>query len=233
MSRAKIYTKSGDEGKTRLVDGMTVPKHHVRVDAYGTLDELNCFLGYTRSKIDGFYPPVDDVAEMARSASCLPTNLEDPQTLQRTQFSTLNVFLQKIQNQLFVMGSLLASSQNETLKHLPQLETSEAIEKMIDTLDAELPPLTHFILPGGHELAGLFHICRTVCRRSERLVSQLLELEAQTPSLTRESAHRSLVYLNRLSDFFFVAARWCNFKMGSTEVIWKSNPVDSKEGNPD
>jgi len=229
MARTKIYTKSGDEGKTRLVDGRSVPKHHLRVEAYGTLDELNCFLGYTRSKIDGFYPPIDDVAEMARSASCLPTNLEDPQTLLRSEFSKLNLFLQKIQNQLFIMGSLLATSQDETLNHLPQLEAPESIEKMIDALDAELPPLTNFVLPGGHELSGLFHICRTVCRRSERLVSQLLELEGDSNSPSMKAAKLSLVYLNRLSDFFFVSARWCNLKLGCHEVLWKTDPSDQKE----
>lgn len=233
MSRAKIYTKTGDQGQTRLVDGKTVSKHNLRVDAYGTIDELNCFLGYLRTKLETLFPPVDDVAEMARSASCLPTNLEDPQTLLRSEFIKLNSFLQQLQNQLFVMGSLLATSQNETLAQLPQLDSPESIEKMIDQLDAELPQLTHFILPGGHELASLLHICRTVCRRGERLVSHLIESEKTLQETADHPVQKSLVYLNRLSDFFFVSARWCNLKLNCAEVIWKARSTEKKETSLD
>lgn len=218
MSRTKIYTKTGDQGETRLVDGTVVEKHNRRVEAYGTVDELNSYLGLLQTRLKTYFPPQDEIAEMARSASCLPTNLEDTDLAHRLKFQKLVQFIFRLQNELFVMGSLLATEKEEILFKLPQLDSPEFIEKMIDELDVDLPTLQNFILPGGHELSSLFHICRTICRRAERQASPLLKgLESQN-----HPYQQCLIFLNRLSDFFFTAARWSNVQMKQPEIIWKA-----------
>ncbi len=222
MSRAKIYTKTGDSGQTRLVDGSTVQKHDARVEAYGTIDELNSFLGLLRTRLDFYFPPQDDVSEMARSASCLPTNLEDNEHPTREDFRKLTLSLAQIQSELFVMGSLLATEKLEVLRKLPQLESPLLLEQLIDKMDQDLPSLQNFILPGGHELASLFHICRTICRRAERQTSSLIETFHGANEETAKTYSTCLIFLNRLSDFFFTAARWSNVQTKQNEILWKA-----------
>ena len=194
MSKAKIYTRFGDQGKTRLVDGSTVDKHSARVDAYGSVDELNSTLGlavsFLRKSTKDFAGP-------------------DSQKL------VLN--FEKIQNHLFRVGSLLACSEVTVSQSLPPIEGShiQYLEKLIDELSESLPELKNFILPGGHEVASQLHICRTVCRRSERIVSLLA---------SEDKSHLNcLIYLNRLSDLLFVAARWANHKTNQPEPHWDKN----------
>lgn len=178
----KIYTKTGDSGTTALFGGARVPKHHIRIESYGTLDELNSALGLLRS---GGVP------------------------------GDLDGFLMGVQQDLFVLGSHLAAEPGKEHGYLPELEVGavDRIEQEIDALEAELPALKNFILPGGHSLAAQAHVCRCICRRAERLVCHLAELETTPPEIVR--------YLNRLSDYFFVLARTLNSRMGIGDVEWR------------
>lgn len=178
----KIYTKTGDDGTTGLFGGERVTKDAVRIDAYGTVDELNGVIGIVRS------------------------NSNDKK---------LDSYLHEIQNDLFKLGADLATPMNVTNDHIVRIHSKDSakLEKWIDELDAELPALTNFILPGGHHSAAYLHLARNVCRRAERL----------TVSLSRKEPVGSevLVYLNRLSDFLFVLARWVNLRQGIAEIKWE------------
>lgn len=183
--KAKIYTRTGDKGTTRLADGSCVEKFNPRVEAYGTVDELNSCLGLAR--VIG----------------------------QRSNWGKeLDGFFEKIQNQLFNLGSLLACADPEIFQKLPAVTDLqiEAIEQKIDALSADLPELRNFILPGGSELSAHLHMARTFCRRAERRAAEILVQD--------ERYAASLRYLNRLSDFFFVAARWTNQQAGLKDVLW-------------
>lgn len=181
----KIYTKKGDQGNTTLVSGTKVSKSDLRLETYGTVDELNSFLGLAITQVKKIKIP-----EMDKS-------------------------LFEIQNQLFNVGSQLACDDKNLASQLPQVtdEQIEEMEKLIDQLTDSLKPLRNFILPGGSELAGLFHVCRTVCRRAER---EVMRLHAESP--VNEIIIR---YLNRLSDLLFVMARFANFKENIPEPEWK------------
>lgn len=179
----KIYTKKGDQGNTSLFGGQTVKKDHFRIQAYGTVDELNSFLGVV--------------------LSFEPTNSIIP-------------IIQRIQNELFILGADLATpaeKQTHVLrieeKHIHQLEAD------IDFFDAQLPQLTSFILPGGTKAASFMHVCRTVCRRAERLTLNAVEQD--------EANAQTLIYLNRLSDLFFVLSRFENASTNTAETKWTAN----------
>ncbi len=189
----KIYTKSGDNGTTRLVDGSCVEKFNPRVEAYGCVDELNSVLGVIRSA----------VAEKNGSL--------------QNMFSPLNQNLEKIQNHLFNAGSLLASEKKETFQKLPQITDVHIsqLENWIDTATADLPPLTHFILPGGSPVASHLHVARTSCRRAERRAAEIHADQAHYKNV--------LIYLNRLSDLLFTWARWVNLKLSVVETPWKKD----------
>lgn len=186
--KAKIYTKTGDKGTTRLVDGSCVEKFNPRVEAYGTVDELNSYLGLVRVGLQKLH-----------------------------ELQSLDPVFEKIQNQLFNVGSLLACADEEVFKKLPALEEKQvlALEQKIDELSAELPELRNFILPAGHEVAAHLHVARTLCRRAERRSAEVLVKDARYDIC--------LKYLNRLSDFLFVAARWANTKTRFEDVLWKKS----------
>lgn len=184
----KIYTKTGDKGKTSLFGGTRVPKHDLRIDAYGTVDELNAFIGLIRDqKIDQHYIET----------------------------------LLKIQNELFTIGAMLATPPDkEKLKSGKERlniektndEKITLLEIEMDKINAELKPMTHFILPGGHPTVSYCHIARCICRRAERIVSEL--------STHEELNSQILTYLNRLSDYLFVLARKLTFDMKAQEIPW-------------
>jgi len=178
----KIYTKTGDAGKTSLIGGTKVPKHHVRVEAYGTVDELNVSIGL--------------IAD------------------QDIDIATIK-FLRVIQNELFVIGSHLASDPVKSKMQLPDIneEAVIAIEKAIDEIDALVPPLKNFILPGGHTIVSFCHLARVVCRRAERIVSHLSEADSVEPIV--------LKYLNRLSDYLFMLCRKISLDLDVEEIPWK------------
>ena len=180
----KIYTKTGDEGETGLFGGERVPKDSRRVAAYGDLDELNAALGLARATA--------------------PTDFED-------------ALLQEIQRHLFTIGAELATPDPARLAKAlggPPVGPAEvtALERAIDRLEAELPPLKSFILPGGAPKGAALHLARTVCRRAERSVIHLSH-EADVPELF-------IVYLNRLSDLLFTLARLANHRAGSGDAVW-------------
>lgn len=186
----KIYTKTGDNGTTRLVDGSCVEKFNPRVEAYGTADELNSYLGLIFSLLEN--------NEMLNYSNT---------SLRRQLFD--------MQNNLFIVGSLLATADLEVFKKLPQLDPEETLhlEKSIDIMTSELEPLKNFILPTGHVLSSHLHVARTLCRRCER---RTVEVANQEPHY-----ENVIIYLNRLSDFLFTAARFVNHRYNTQDILWK------------
>ncbi len=177
----KIYTKTGDQGQTSLFGGRRVSKAELRIDAYGTVDELNSCIGLVR----------DHLSEQA-----LRDRLKD------------------IQDRLFTLGANLASDPEKSLPK-PDILTSdiEILEQEMDRMDATLPELRNFILPGGHPAVSFCHLARCVCRRAERLVVALAGGEPVDPIVIQ--------YLNRLSDYLFILGRRVAADLGVEEVTWK------------
>ena len=176
----RIYTKSGDAGETSLFGGGRVRKSDPRVDAYGEVDELNAAIGVAR----------------AQAAT-----------------SRLEVLLERIQDELFTIGSVLATPKDsKAYAHVPKIQDGWVadMERAIDGFDAELAPLSAFILPGGTPLASALHLARTVCRRAERRLVSVPEPDPQ-----------AIVYLNRLSDLLFTMARVANARAGVKDVPWR------------
>jgi len=177
----KIYTKKGDKGQTSLIGGTRVAKNHLRIESYGTVDELNSYIGLIRSqKID----------------------------------EQLQLILKEIQDRLFTIGSSLAADPEKSKMKIPDLHESDItlLEDEIDKMNEVLPPLKHFILPGGELSVSSCHLARCVCRRAERIAVHLSE-----ESFVDEKV---LVYLNRLSDYLFVLGRKINYDNKSEENIW-------------
>jgi len=180
---SKIYTKTGDAGETALGNGARVAKHSIRVSAYGTVDETNATVGLARLHAD----------------------------------TEADVALARISNDLFDLGADLCSPDIhlDATAAYPPLRMIAAqvlrLEQEIDAMNARLTPLRSFILPGGSALAAQMHLCRTVCRRAERLVVELGTMEVVNPEAVK--------YLNRLSDWFFVAGRIANAD-GTADVLW-------------
>ena len=184
----KIYTKTGDKGTTALFGGTRVPKYNLRIESYGTADELNSYIGLIRDQ------------EISK-------HIKDS--------------LNKIQHDIFTLGAMLATPpEKETLKNgkerlnILKVENNSIafLEGEIDKMNEELPQMTHFILPGGHQTVSFCHIARCVCRRTERLVVELNEQEPINPAV--------LMYLNRLSDYLFVLARKLSKDLSAKEIKW-------------
>lgn len=177
----KIYTKTGDGGETGLFGGGRVPKDHLRIESYGTVDELNAVLGLVRA-----------------------TN----------SVQAVEEILAALQDQLFVLGSDLATPRRAKGVNVPRLQVRDIVllESHIDAMEEKLPPLTSFILPGGTPAAASLHVARTICRRAERHVVALAR--------TEDVGSAVIPYLNRLSDLLFVLARFANHGAGAAEVKW-------------
>ncbi|MBZ0327842.1 MAG: cob(I)yrinic acid a,c-diamide adenosyltransferase [Altibacter sp.] len=184
----KIYTKTGDKGTTALFGGTRVPKHHIRIESYGTVDELNSYLGLIRDQ---------QIAEYYKK------------------------LIMHIQDRLFTLGAILATDPRKaTLKsgkerlNIPKISEANItrLENEIDQMNELLPPMTNFVLPGGHTTVSYCHIARCVCRRAERLATLLHEQEPVDD--------RVLMYLNRLSDFLFVLARKLTYDLQAEEIKW-------------
>ncbi len=192
----KIYTKTGDKGETGLFGGERVKKDHVRLEAYGTIDELNSVLGFAGA--------------LAANSPKIESSFTDS--------------LKKIQNDLFDIGALLATPQRSqlTAKSLQFIEEKDILflESWIDRSEASLPPLKTFILPGGSDLGASLHVARTVCRRAERCVVRM------RLALGEETVEENVIqYLNRLSDLLFVLARWVNHETNQAENIWEKKKL--------
>ncbi len=186
MKKSLIYTKTGDKGTTGLVGGARVPKTHVRLEAYGTIDELNSHVGWLNCAI---------------------------------QEEVHQEFLRFIQHKLFTVGSYLATETERKDPKKASILTDNDIsrvEKQIDRLDSELPRLSRFVLPGGNEPASRAHICRTITRRAERNVYRVAELYPVSNEV--------LIFLNRLSDYFFLLARYESNKY-SEELYWEQGDI--------
>ncbi len=184
----KIYTKTGDKGTTALFGGTRVPKYTLRIESYGTVDELNAHIGLIRD-----------------------------QAIQ-TKYKHL---LMHIQHCLFTVGAILATDPKKALLkngkarlNIPKISEDDItkLETEMDLMETELPPMTHFVLPGGHQTVSFCHIARTVCRRAERLAAHLNDLEPIEAN--------TLTYLNRLSDYLFVLARKLSLDLKAEEVKW-------------
>jgi cob(I)alamin adenosyltransferase len=178
----KIYTKTGDQGITSLLGGTRVPKSDLRIDAYGTVDELNSYIGLLRDQ---------------------PVNAD------RTNL------LKEIQDRLFTIGADLATVPGKDKIKKPDLhpEDIELLENEMDQMELRLPPLTAFILPGGHTAVSFCHVARTVCRRTERITVELASLEPVSDLVIQ--------YLNRLSDYLFVLGRIMALELDIEEVTWR------------
>ena len=189
----KVYTKTGDSGETGLVSGRRVPKTHPRIEAYGTIDELMSVIGIVRS-----------------------FNSQKESSERREKFE---VILQAIQQKLFDIGSQLATLPGDEYEGQVQVmrQDVEWLETVIDAMNAELSPLTSFILPGGSPLNAFLHQARTVCRRAEREVLRLRQQEVIGDAV--------VPYLNRLSDALFVFGRWVSSTLGEREVLWEAGKI--------
>lgn len=178
----RIYTKTGDKGETSLIGGVRVPKYHIRIESYGTVDELNSYIGLIIDSMDD-----NGKAEV----------------------------LYGIQDRLFTIGSVLASDPEKSKMKVPDVQEDDIslLEREMDAMDARLPELKNFILPGGTLAASHCHVARCICRRAERLV---VELAAQT-----EVPDIIIRYLNRLSDYLFMFARMLVHDAGVAEKPWR------------
>lgn len=190
----RIYTKAGDKGQTALVGGKKVPKDSPRIEAYGTVDELNAVIGLVR-KANHDEPGPDDAR------------------------GRLDAILGRVQNELFNLGSLLATLPEDLADQQPRIEARhvEALEREIDELNEHLPPLRSFTLPGGGWVSSYLHLARTVCRRAERIVVHLASIESVDGECVR--------YLNRLSDALYVFGRWNVRQRGEEEPLWTPEKV--------
>jgi len=191
----KVYTRTGDAGQTGLVGGKRLPKDHPRIEAYGSVDELNSVIGLALSFL------------AKKEAS--------------KRREKLGLILEAIQQKLFDAGSELATLPGDEYEGqiTLQAENVEWLEEIIDAMNEELQPLKSFILPGGTSLNAFLHQARTVCRRAERDILKLNQIDLVNPEIIK--------YINRLSDFLFVAGRWVTETLGETETLWqlgKSSP---------
>jgi cob(I)alamin adenosyltransferase len=189
----KIYTKRGDLGKTSLIGGTKVSKSHLRIDSYGTIDELNSFIGL----LSDYMPPASD-----------------------------RKYLKEVQDRLFTIGSALAvDPEKEPRLKIPDLQPEDvrSLEHQMDEMNSRLAALKSFLLPGGHPAVSMAHICRCVCRRAERICVSLQEAEGTVEPLV-------IQYLNRLSDYFFILARFNAKQLSVDEIIWhpRTGPDDVK-----
>ena len=195
---SKVYTKTGDDGKTSLVGGQKVLKSNVRIKAYGEIDELNAIVGVC----------IEELKLLSK---------------ENEQFNTLVKSLVRIQNDLFNLGTILATEPKDMRPNMPRITQNDidVLEKEIDKANKNLPILHSFVLPGGSKINAFLHLARTVCRRCERTCCGLYESEKIDKIV--------ISYLNRLSDNFFVWSRWVAKVLNHEENTW--NPNKGSSGN--
>lgn len=192
----RIYTRTGDAGQTHLVGGQRISKDDLRIECYGTVDELNACIGAARATSEELSGRVE-------------------------QLRPFSAILKRIQHELFNLGSILATLPEDVHPKQPRVTSADVqqLEREIDEANGQLKPLRSFVLPGGSRLDAELHICRTVCRRAERLLVALAK-QQNVPS-------EALQYLNRLSDALFVWSRWVNHVSGAPETLWEPNAAAS------
>jgi cob(I)alamin adenosyltransferase len=194
----RVYTRGGDAGQTSLAGGQRVSKDTLRIEAYGTVDELNASVGLARAtvhEVAALHPPVGELAPI----------------------------LLRVQHELFNLGSILATLPEDQQPRQPRVTGAEIerLEREIDRMNERLPRLRSFVLPGDSRLNAELHVCRTVCRRAERLLVALGREEPIPPEAVR--------YLNRLSDALFVWCRWASNRSGVAETLWEPDRSASGE----
>ena len=192
----RIYTKTGDKGETSLAGGQRLPKDALRIEAYGTVDELNAFVGAACLTAEGLVAGYQNIVQMA-------------------------LILKRVQHELFNLGSILATKPEDVHPKQPRITEAEIelLESEIDQMNADLPALRSLVLPGGCRLNVELHLCRTVCRRAERICVALARQE--------EVPVEAIRYLNRLSDAFFVWSRWASHELSAPEILWEPNQAAS------
>lgn len=202
----RVYTRHGDAGATRLVGGQEVPKDDARIEAYGTVDELNAFVGVARQTL----------AESLAQVAGLPEG-------RAAALAALGETLGRVQHELFNLGSILATLPEDVHPKQPRVTATEVarLEEEMDRCQEELAPLRSFVLPGGCRLNADLHVCRTVCRRAERRTVELARASQVDPD--------AIKYLNRLSDALFVWSRWATHLLGAPEVLWEPNRAASAQ----
>ncbi|HWF07279.1 MAG TPA: cob(I)yrinic acid a,c-diamide adenosyltransferase [Bryobacteraceae bacterium] len=190
----RVYTRRGDNGQTSLAGGQRISKDDLRIEAYGTVDELNSFVG------------------LARESAC--------------ELPELDTILRRVQHELFNLGSILATLPEDVHPKQARVTAaeSEQLEREIDRMNERLPLLRSFVLPGGSRLNAELHICRTICRRAERICVSLAASTAIDDAI--------LKYLNRLSDALFVWSRWASHQLGVSETLWEPNEASSSKALP-
>jgi cob(I)alamin adenosyltransferase len=198
----RVYTRGGDKGETGLAGGQRVPKDSLRIEAYGTVDELNATIGVARATAE-------------------------ESLMGHAKLAELDAILKRVQHELFNVGSILATLPQDV--HPRQARVTEAeiaqLEAEIDRMNAVLPALRSFVLPGGCRLNADLHVSRTVCRRAERIAVALARQEPIDGEIIR--------YLNRLSDALFVWSRWASHTLGVPEILWEPNRAASgQRDNP-
>jgi cob(I)alamin adenosyltransferase len=186
----RVYTRTGDGGETALVGGRRVPKDAPRIEAYGTIDELNAIIGLAR---------VFNAERLKKGKD----------------YRWLDEVFRRIQNELFDLGSELATPEDAVYQGMHRVGEAQVteLEKLMDRCQKDLKPLKSFVLPGGGRVGGFLHQARTVCRRAERRVLALARVETISPWPLR--------YVNRLSDLLFVLSRWVGHRLGETEYLWE------------
>ncbi len=192
----RIYTRAGDAGETRLVGGQRVSKDNARIECFGVVDELNAFTGLARTTVEQLLPEAPALRPFAAT-------------------------LKRVQHELFNLGSALATLPEDMHPKQPRITAAEVqrLEREIDEANESLAKLRSFVLPGGSRLDAELHVCRTICRRAERLLVSLARSQSVPPE--------ALTYLNRLSDAFFVWSRWVNHVLGKPETLWEPNAAAS------
>lgn len=200
LSLSRIYTRRGDQGQTSLVGGQRLSKDDLRIECYGTIDELNALVGLASITTQQSLPSCPSLA-------------------------TLDDILRRVQHELFNLGSILATLPEDVHPRQPQVTAAEItqLEREIDEMNEVLPSLRSFVLPGGCRLNAELHLCRTVCRRAER-VAVALSRSQQLPEF-------AIAYINRLSDAFFVYSRWASLQLQVAEVLWQPNEASSGKGS--
>lgn len=205
MKKSPLYTRTGDTGTTSLIGGQRAPKNSPRVEAYGTVDELNALIGLLQANLTTLHPKQPSPEHLADAARTLAEETAET--------------LLGINNTLFNIGAALATPDGTDLPtadtdriHLPQ--AIDRLENRIDLLDSQVPQLRSFILPGGNPTAALAHVTRTVCRRAERTILTAIDAGATvSPDI--------LTYINRLSDYLFILARHINHTTSTPELPWR------------
>ena len=194
----RVYTRTGDSGETGLVGGQRVRKDDPRIECYGTVDELNAYVGLARGSLEKLEARFPGIGELV-------------------------AILRRVQHELFNAGSILATLREDVHPKQPRVTGAETaqLEAEMDRMNADLPALRSFVLPGGSRANAELHICRTVCRRAERLCVGLDGIDPET-----------VKYLNRLSDALFVWSRWVNHEIGVAETLWEPNESASGKRSP-